>query len=322
MIEMNKTFVTVCTPTYNRGNLLYRPFYSLMNQSNKQFIWLIIDDGSFDNTKTIINKFEKEADFPIEYFYKKNGGRHTALNLSYQKIHTEFVINLDSDDELCPDAIERIYNIIVNNNICENDKIWQISGRCLNSQTKKMIGKPFPVDINCFSGRAQRRKRNHSFGEKSNCRKLSILKKYPFPVYSDTKFVSENTIWEKIDLIFDSYCTNEAFCIYYEDSFDSLAKGKMHNETKYKTQFYYGIFAINNLTRELPYNKSALYSVFNVPRTALLSKINYRKVMKYIDKYFMKVIVTIFGYPIAFLYIISFEKNDRIKKIILKIINK
>lgn len=319
---MKNIYVTVCTPTYNRGGILHRPFFSLLHQTCKEFIWLIIDDGSDDNTKDIVDGFIKIADFPINYYFKQNGGRHTALNFSYNKIDTEFVINLDSDDELCFDAIEKINKIIRNEKIYISKNIWQISGRCIDSKTGKIVGKTFPDNINSLSGRKQRKERSKSYGEKSNCRKVSVLKKFPFPVYEDTKFVSENTVWEKIDLNYNSYCTNEAFCIYYQDSPDSLAKGKMHNDTKYRTQFYYSIFAINNLIKELPYNKSAFYSLFNIPRTAILSNMKYSEVMKKINNPVVRIVITLLGFPIACIYIKIFENNVKIKKFILKRINK
>ena len=100
--------ITVFTPTYNRANTLKRAFYSLKNQTCKDFEWLIIDDGSSDNTHELVNQFKKESDFLIRYYWKSNGGRHTAVNYSYQYLNTPYVVTLDSDDELLPNAIEKM----------------------------------------------------------------------------------------------------------------------------------------------------------------------------------------------------------------------
>lgn len=304
-----KKLITICTPTFNRGYILKRPFESLLNQTNKNFIWIIIDDGSTDNTKSIVKEFIKKADFEIKYYKKENGGRHTALNYSYEKIETEFVINLDSDDCYVPDAIEKIYKIIYSIPKKDYNKYWQISGRCIDSKTHELVGKKFFSNINSFSGKKQRKKIAKCYGEKSNCRKLSILKQYKFPVFEDTKFVPENMIWEKINLVYDTYCTNEIFRIYYQDSNDSLSTGGIHNSTRNASYYHYSVFCINELFDQFFYNSHVRYSLINVARKGMLCGKKYKDIMKDIKSLYKKIIITIFGYPLAyFTMIIKHEK--------------
>jgi len=81
---MNKPFITVFTPAYNRAHTLGRTYQSLCSQNNKNFIWLIIDDGSTDNTKQLVDSWiSEQKSFIIEYIYKENGGMHTAHNVAY-----------------------------------------------------------------------------------------------------------------------------------------------------------------------------------------------------------------------------------------------
>ena len=301
--------ITVCTPTYNRAYILERPFISLMNQTCKKFKWIIVDDGSIDDTAKIVEDFKKRADFEIEYYKKENGGRHTALNYSYTKINTEYVINLDSDDEYVPEAIEILYNIINEIPKEEYDRFWQISGRCIDSKTKKLVGKKFSEGVNELSGLKQRKVIAKACGEKSNCRKLEILKKYPFPIYDDTKFVVENTIWEKINLKYDTYCTNKVFRLYYQDSADSLANGKMHTKTRNRTYYHYSVFCVNELFSQFFFNKHVRLSLINVSRKAILSGINYSDVMKDLNKWYKKILVTFLSYPLAYLYILLKKEN-------------
>ena len=101
--------ITVLTPTYNREKNLYKLYNSLCSQTNKDFVWMIIDDGSTDNTKEVINKWRDENKIEIVYIYKENGGKHTALNIGIKNINTDMTFIVDSDDWLVDNAIEIIY---------------------------------------------------------------------------------------------------------------------------------------------------------------------------------------------------------------------
>lgn len=82
--------ITVLTPTYNRGGSIQKLYTSLDNQSIKDFEWLIVDDGSLDDTAQVVRKVQKSADFRIRYIYKENGGKHTALNEGIKNIESDF----------------------------------------------------------------------------------------------------------------------------------------------------------------------------------------------------------------------------------------
>lgn len=103
--------LTVFTPAYNRAHTLPRTYESLLRQSCKDFVWLIVDDGSVDNTADIVRHWQ-EADngFEIRYIRKENGGMHTAHNTAYANIDTELNVCIDSDDCMADGAVERILN--------------------------------------------------------------------------------------------------------------------------------------------------------------------------------------------------------------------
>lgn len=101
--------LTVFTPTYNRAELLTRCYESMRRQTNQNFIWLVIDDGSTDHTKYLINDWQKESKgFELQYYYKENGGLHTAYNEAISHIKTELSVCIDSDDFMPDDAVEKI----------------------------------------------------------------------------------------------------------------------------------------------------------------------------------------------------------------------
>lgn len=103
-----KPTLTVFTPTYNRAHTLHLCYDSLKRQSSKDFKWLIIDDGSTDGTKDLVEDWQEENIIPIIYFYQKNQGMHGAHNTAYALIDTELNVCIDSDDYLADDAIEKI----------------------------------------------------------------------------------------------------------------------------------------------------------------------------------------------------------------------
>ena len=112
----NMNLITVFTPTYNRAYCLHKCYESMQRQSCKAFDWLIIDDGSTDDTKELVEKWiEQKTEFNIRYIYKENGGMHTAYNTAYANIDTELSMNVDSDDYLTDTAIEDILSFWIKN---------------------------------------------------------------------------------------------------------------------------------------------------------------------------------------------------------------
>ncbi len=101
--------LTVFTPAYNRAHTLPRTYESLCQQECMDFIWLIVDDGSTDNTAELVREWQKtDNGFEIQYIYKDNGGMHTAHNVAYENIHTELNVCIDSDDKMASGAVGKI----------------------------------------------------------------------------------------------------------------------------------------------------------------------------------------------------------------------
>ena len=109
MNRIAEPILTIFTPTYNRAHTLPRTYESLCRQNCKNFIWLIVDDGSADNTAELVRDWQsRDNGFEIQYIYKENGGMHTAHNAAYANIHTELNTCIDSDDMLAVGAVEKI----------------------------------------------------------------------------------------------------------------------------------------------------------------------------------------------------------------------
>ena len=206
--------LTVFTPTYNRAYILQRCYESLVRQTSKDFIWLIIDDGSTDNTKSLVDQWIKEKnEFEIKYVYKENGGMHTGHNKAYELIDTELNVCIDSDDFMLDNSVELIvdfwskygsnrYSGIVS---LDNDDKGNIIGTKLpNKKSIKLC------DFYDMGGK----------GDKNLIYRTDIMKKYPpYPEFQGEKFVPLDYKYLLADQEYDLLILNEPTCTveYMED---------------------------------------------------------------------------------------------------------
>lgn len=196
--------ITVFTPTYNRANLLKNLYDSLVKQNNKNFEWLIIDDGSTDNTKKVVNEFIDEGKISIKYVYKENGGKHTALNKAFDIIDTELTFIVDSDDIISNDAIETIINDWGKYKSEDISGISYLRGfsfeKVIGDKFPKSYKKFCPIDIE-FKYKIK--------GDKAEVWRTDILKNYRFPEYENEKFQGENYLWWQIALDYNLLYVNK-----------------------------------------------------------------------------------------------------------------
>lgn len=194
----DKIRVTILTPTYNRAYILPKLYESLIYQSSKQFIWLIVDDGSNDNTKKIVEKFNTD-DFLIKYIYKKNGGKHTAINLGMKYVNTDYTFIVDSDDYLVNNAIELINGWI--EEIEGMPKFAGIAGiKVYDGKDYKKIGQ-FPKGCEYIDCLNSERKQKKLLGDKAEIYKTELLKQNPFSEYQNEKFIPESVIWNRFSIL-------------------------------------------------------------------------------------------------------------------------
>lgn len=185
--------ITVFTPTYNRGYLLDKLYDSLLKQTNTDFEWLIIDDGSNDNTSNIINKFIDDDKIRIRYFYQENGGKHRAINKGLDIAEGELFFIVDSDDTLIPTAIELVLEKYKSVENCP-----EFAGISFNRgySEKKIVGKTFSLDyIDCTN---LERGKNNILGDKSEIYRTEILRNIKFPEIEGENFMSEIVLWNEV----------------------------------------------------------------------------------------------------------------------------
>lgn len=211
--------ITVFTPTYNRGYCLERLFKSLVHQTYYDFEWVIVDDGSTDNTKELVEKFRLEnIKFPIIYKKTKNGGKHRAINRGMELVNGEMILFMDSDDWLREDALEWIAKIDEGIPDKEKNRYAGVQGLCVHADGK-LVGKTFAGSeyLDCT---AIDRGKYDIRGDKAEVYYTEIIRRYPFPEIEGENFVTERLVWNKI--AHDGYLIryfNQGiyFCEYLED---------------------------------------------------------------------------------------------------------
>ena len=216
--------ITVITPTYNRSEKLQDLFVSLQNQTSFNFEWLIVDDGSVDNTKECIDGFIGKAKFNIRYTYKENGGKHTALNSGIPMIETVLTFIVDSDDTLvstCMETIEFYYTKYKKDENVGVLSFLRISG-------KDGIVLKMPQE-ECVGSYVEERIKADRPGDMAEVFWTHALKEYPFPEFEGERFLSEDVVWIPLGLKYKTVFINKAIYCY-----DYLPDGLTRNDKIHK----------------------------------------------------------------------------------------
>lgn len=188
--------LTVLTPTYNRADRLPDLLESLAKQTNKNFQWLVIDDGSQDKTQEWFSKvLKKDWGFPIDYYVKENGGKHTALNFSHQYIKGDYVVVVDSDDVLTENAAEVIIHTW-------SKYAHRVDVKMIVFQKAYKGAEDVPMDSMFVDGEIEStlvEMTNRGMrGDHCETVKAHDFIRFEFPVFAGEKFIGEAWLWQKI----------------------------------------------------------------------------------------------------------------------------
>lgn len=206
---------TVFTPTYNRAGTLPRLHASLTAQTFRDFEWLIVDDGSEDDTEELVAAWCADSDFPIRYVRQHNQGKHVAFNRGVREARGELFLSLDSDDELLPRALERFkfhWDSIPER---EQATFSAVTGLCVDANGE-IVGTRFPSDPT-DSDPLEIRFRHRVRGEKCGFHRTEVLRRTPFPEPPGQRFVTESIVWDRIARAYSTRYVNEPMRIYHTD---------------------------------------------------------------------------------------------------------
>lgn len=228
---MENKSLTVFTPTYNREKLLPRLYESLKRQTSRDFTWLIVDDGSTDNTKDLISGFTAENIVDIQYIYRENGGKMRAHNDGVKNCKTPYFLCVDSDDYLVDTAVEKLLDVANQKNILsEGSNLAGIIAHKGKSETSLLS------DVNFKEG-IEKSKLYDLYlkgfkGETTIMFVTDVIEKYPFPEIEGEKYVPEDYVYDKIDAVCEYVILDEIITvceIVSEGYTDSVIKLKKNN---------------------------------------------------------------------------------------------
>lgn len=251
---------TIFTPTFNRGKTLSNVYASLKNQTYKDFHWVIVDDGSSDDTHKMVNDWINESIIEIQYIFQKNSGKHIAINKGVDNAKGEFFVIFDSDDTCEDIALERfLYHW---ESIKEDERNLYSTVVFLCTDLKgNLIGGEFPK-ASIDSKTQWERIRIGGGADRWGFIKTSILKKYRFPQYKNEIFLSEGIVWNRMAKDYRVRFINEKLKIVeYRD--DGLSRSSIKLRSKnpngavayyeelsnIKMPLYYRIKTLINLNR-------------------------------------------------------------------------
>ena len=262
---MNKPFLTVFTPAYNRAYTLPRTYESMKQQKNTDFIWLIVDDGSSDNTAELLKQWQQEENgFEIRYIYKENGGMHTAHNTAYAMIDTELNTCIDSDDALAPDAVQIIYDA------------WQ---QVRDKGYAGLLGLDAAFDGNVIgigfpAGMADTTLGGYYLGggrgDKKVILRTDVVRQYPsYPTFEGERFVPLSTLYNMIDRDYKLSVLDRVVCLV-----EYMPDGSTHNMTRqyFRNPNGFRYSRLIDLRRQLPLKRKLKTYVHYAAESILAGK--------------------------------------------------
>jgi len=219
---MPSPLFTIFTPTYNRAHTLPRLYASIVAQEFRDFEWVVVDDGSTDNTRELVERWAREADFPIRYFHQTHAHKKTAYNYGIREARGELLACWDSDDAALPQALQVLHDEWLVIPDAERPGYVGITGLCAYDDGT-IFGDSYPVspyDSNPVESTLCDRIR----GDKSGFQRVDVLRQFPFPEFIEG-LVPEGVVWNAIARHYKTRYINKAVLTYHIEQ-DSIINSR------------------------------------------------------------------------------------------------
>ncbi len=229
---------TVFIPTYNRAYTLDRALQSVSEQTFRDFEVLIIDDGSRDNTRQLVESWQGRKIFPIRYFWQENQGKHVAHNNAVKRALGFLFVLLDSDDMLHPRALERLKYHWESIPDSKKKHFAGVEGLCVYSDSSVKVDR-FPEDV-MDATYLEKRKKYNIRSEKRHAMRTDILRQFPYPQFEGERHIRDDLIWKRMSRHYKFRYVNEVIQIM-EHQADGLTANifaiRMQNPCGFRSYF-------------------------------------------------------------------------------------
>ena len=268
--------ITIFTPTYNRAYIIKSVYNSLKAQTFKEFEWLVVDDGSTDNTEELFEKWLKEDNFfKIKYHKTKNGGKHRAINTGLEHAKGELFFIVDSDDYILDNALEKVNEWLKTIEGKEQEFCGVVGNRGKN--LKDIWGTTFEgytLDSTYLDSI-----NNKITGDKAEIYFTDVLRKNKFPEFQNEKFIQEGAVWYEL--------ANQGYKLRYFNEIiyitEYLEDGLSANPTRMWLENPQGFaFVLKQQIKYYKKNHVRQMSHYSVYYNAVKSKTTFKDAAKYL----------------------------------------
>ena len=299
------SIISILTPTYNRAYILPKLFQALCVQSCKDFVWLIVDDGSTDDTRFVVEGYIAEQKMDIQYHYQQNQGKHIAINYAVEMTESELFVIADSDDAFTADALEKLVAAWDSIPDARKPEFKGVICRCFDSKTGLPIGK-FPQKT--FDGNDL----DANFKYKLNFEKwlllrTDVLREFPFPGEGmGLKFFPETVVWRTMARKYKNRYIDDPLREYFRDQDNALTHAKT---PRFRENTFLWANYVNDIMDYFWYNPFVFLKAFvGLSRDNILVGKSFGQIMAIPNKFWKKVVCALF-YPAGWILSLRFNKN-------------
>lgn len=245
--ENTSPFFTVFTPVFNGEKHIHRVFKSILEQTCRNFEWIIINDGSTDNTATLVRSFlAGHPEIDAKYLEQSNSGKHISWNRAVEIARGKLFIPADADDYFFPETLSYFMEQWVKLSPVDQANLSGINVLCLDNDSEAVVGDCYPVD-GMRTNNVELELGYKLKGEKWGCVRTDLLKSRPFPIIKGSHY-PESYIWYHFSKKYKVICFNKPLRRYYTTDTGIMQQQlkKTHNYAQDRVNLKYYVWLISN----------------------------------------------------------------------------
>ena len=302
--------ISVITPTYNRGDVLYRVYDSLKAQTYRSFEWIVVDDGSEDNTKSIVDGYIQENLFPIKYFHQSNNGKHIALNEGLKLSEGEMIAIADSDDSFTEDAFKVMIDAWDSLSEEEKKQYRGITCGCYDPETNEPIGHICDGEYVDYLGLDATYKYKVNF-EMWGINRKDLMLEFPFPDIrrnenGGLRFFPETVIWDNMGRDYKVRYISACLRAYYRDQENATTSKKTRRS---RENIYLWEHLINDVLDYFRYSPARFIKAFiGIMMDGLLIGEKYTQIIRKGKSFGRRVMIVLLS-PVGILLFLKYRNN-------------